>query len=140
MGRNSLAESLTPDGDRQQGARVLGQPRRCPQIALVVAVLLGWTGSGCSLLFVKGPPERALPHEPLRCTKDYVLPAVDGILAGLQAAGTVLAISQNDEYYQRHNLLVSRTANIAVGTALTALFATSMGMGIDRVSRCKEAD
>jgi len=69
-----------------------------------------------------------------------MVPVIDGIIAGVEAAGTAYAISQSDEDYQRHHLLGSRTANIAIGAGLTTLFATSMGVGIDRVSRCKEAD
>ena len=140
MGRDLLAGSRRSGYDPQRGRRGFVQRGQSPRIALSIALLLGSTGSGCSLFFAKGPPERALPHESLRCTHNYVLPVVDGIIAGLQVGRTAFAISQDDDYYHRHNLPYSRTADIAVGAALTVLFATSMGVGIDRVSRCKEAD
>ena len=106
---------------------------------IVCALLLGSTGSGCSLFLPKGHPnERCRTNRSVARTTTSV-PWSTG-LPGLPVGRTAFAISQDDDYYHRHNLPYSRTADIAVGAALTVLFATSMGVGIDRVSRCKEAD
>ena len=90
----------------------------------MVAVVLVWAtcvgaGSGCSILFAKGPPERLEPHEPVRCTRSYALPIVDGVITALQIARTLYAVSLKDSDYK--NPEFPRAADIGIGAGLSGL-------------------
>jgi type IV secretory pathway VirB10-like protein len=94
------------------------------------------TLSGCSLLFVKGPPTRLEPGEKMRCTTSYAGPVVDGIVTGLEVARTIYATQASDATYAK--LPYPRSADIALGVGLAGLYALSMGVGISRVGDCNE--
>src|SRR5262249_10978313 len=50
--------------------------------ALALVALLG---SGCSFIFVEGPPEGHRSMEDFHCTSSQVAPMVDALLAGVHA-------------------------------------------------------
>jgi len=104
-------------------------------VALMVAACLGG-GSGCSILFAKGPPERLEPHEPIRCSRSYALPVVDGIITALQVLRTLYAVSRDDRDY--NGMPITRPADIGFGVGFSTLFLISTGVGISRVSDCNE--
>ena len=93
-------------------------------------------GSGCSILFAKGPPERVEPHQPIRCTSSYTAPVVDGLITALQIVRTLYAISLKDSDYK--NPEFPRAADIGIGAGLSGLFLVSTGIGISRVGDCNE--
>jgi hypothetical protein len=111
--------------------------RESRQLSRLAALVLLFATSGCSLLFVNGPPERAEAHERIECTDSYFIPALDGVITALQLARTVYAFSRSDDSYR--NFPISRPADIAAGGALTLLFGISTKIGVDRVEGCEAA-
>ncbi len=93
-------------------------------------------GSGCSILFAKGPPDRVEPHQPIRCTRSYALPIVDGVITALQVVRTLYAVSLKDSDYKNPDF--PRAADIGIGAGLSALFVVSTGIGVSRVGDCNE--
>jgi len=116
--------------DARQGVCV-----RAMAVALL-AIALVTGGSGCSIVFAKGPPERIEPHERPRCTHSYALPVVDGIIAALQVVRVLYALSLHDEDYK--NLPLNRQADIGIGAGLATLFIVSTAVGGSRVGDCLE--
>ena len=92
--------------------------------------------SGCSFLFVDGPPPKQ-QRGYLRCTESMAWPAVDGVITGLQVVRTLYAMSLSDADYEGSGL--SRSGDIGFGIALTALFLTSSIVGAGRVNECRGA-
>jgi hypothetical protein len=92
--------------------------------------------SGCSLLFVKGPPTRLERGEKMKCTTSYAGPVVDGIVTGLEVARVIYATQASDSTYAK--LPYPRAADIGLGVGLAGLYALSMGVGISRVGDCNE--
>ena len=88
-------------------------------------------------MFVNGPPPNERYVEPDQCTTSSGWPVFDVVLAGLEGARTVYAITRTDADYQGTSL--SRPADIAFGSALLALTAVSAGVGFSRVNACNEA-
>jgi hypothetical protein len=95
-------------------------------------------GSGCSILFAKGPPQRVERGEPIRCTRSYALPVVDGLLMALQAARTIYAFTRSDADYKDDPANLTRPVDIGIGIGFTTLHAVSMGVGVSRVGDCNE--
>ena len=93
-------------------------------------------GSGCSLGLTRGPPERLEPNEPVRCTKSYALPVLDGLYTGLQVVRVLYAVSLTDTDYQ--GAVLDRPTDISLGVGLGVLSAISMAVGVNRVGRCNE--
>ena len=93
--------------------------------------------TSCSLMFVNGPPATERFVEPGDCTTSDGWPVFDVVLAGLEGARTVYAISRTDADYK--GTALSRPADIAAGSALLALTAISAGVGFSRVNACNEA-
>jgi len=93
-------------------------------------------GSGCSILFAHGPPERLEPHAPIRCTRSYALPVLDGIITALQVVRTAYAFSLSDQDYDHSASGLNRPADIGIGLGLSTLFGVSTGIGIGRVGDC----
>jgi hypothetical protein len=88
-------------------------------------------------MFVNGPPPNERYVEPDQCTTSGGWPVLDVVLAGLEGARTVYAITRTDADYQGSSL--SRPSDIAIGSALLALTAISAGVGFSRVNACNEA-
>jgi hypothetical protein len=104
-------------------------------LAVALSVATGVTGGGgCSLMFAKGPPERVERGEPIRCTKSYALPAVDGLITVFQVVRTLYAVSLSDRDYQ--GMDIPREADIGLGLFFSGLFLMSTAVGASRVGGC----
>lgn len=110
---------------------------RRPVAACLALVLCS---SGCSLMFVTGPPahvERLPPRAPVECTTSKLAPAIDVGLVALESARVVYAITAPDSAYR--NFPISRLADVAIGSALAVLALGSAAYGFDTASDCEDA-
>src|SRR5262245_33305130 len=106
--------------------------RKTTVVALLVfggPTLIG----GCSFMFVK-PPRKEVPGriEAAGCTASMTAPAVDGIITGLQAVRTMLALSLSDADYR--GMALDRNTDITLGVAFMALFGISAMYGVSSVN------
>jgi hypothetical protein len=106
------------------------------RLAGVVLAIWASLSSGCSFVFVDGPPPKK-ERGYLRCTESMGWPTVDGVITGLQVVRTLYAASRSDADYEGSGL--SRSGDIGFGIALTALFLTSTIVGAGRVNECRDA-
>src|SRR5262245_18743225 len=100
--------------------RPSGLFRSC--VALVSAASLVLS-TGCSLIFVSGPPdhpETLPPSAPIDCTSSKVTPVIDTVVTGLQVVRTAVAASAHDSDYSGQP--ISRQADIGFGVGFAALF------------------
>jgi hypothetical protein len=96
---------------------VLESLARAIAVLTTVATLVG-SGTGCSMLFVKGPHRnRRSGH--IDCTKSNLAPLIDSLVAGWQIARIVIASRATDADYQ--NAAVGRTADLAIGVGMLGL-------------------
>jgi hypothetical protein len=93
--------------------------------------------SGCSLLFVDGPPPERARQQSIKCTDSNFWPVVDVLWAGFQVGRTAFAVSRDDSYYKDNPL--SRESDIALGIAFLGLHTVSSVVGFRAVSQCNEA-
>ena len=96
--------------------------------------------SGCSYVFVTGKPanvEALPPSEPITCTTSKASPVLDTVFAGLEVARTVYAVSSDDSAYRGQTL--TRGADIGLGAAFVALFASSAIYGYLVTGACVDA-
>ena len=106
--------------------------------AVCLSLILSCTG--CSFLFVSGKPtntEALPPSEPVECTTSKASPVLDTVFAGLEVARTGYALSLKDGDYQGQTL--SRGADIGLGVAFVALFASSAIYGYVKTGDCADA-
>lgn len=90
-------------------------------------------GSGCSFLFVNGPPAH---HEQMRyfdCSSSNVIPVLDVIWAGLNGLGAANAFSKDEDEMENRNTV------IAVGFMWLAVSGASAIYGFTTVADCKGA-
>jgi hypothetical protein len=99
-----------------------------PALSLVLA-------SGCSFVFVDGPPQYhgQLPY--LECTPKYTAPVLDTVWAGLSVAVAMIVLADGDESGSKDD------AQAAAITQLlsAALYGTSALYGYNKVGQCREA-
>ncbi len=98
---------------------------------MTLAIAVMTFTSGCSLLFVRRPPER-VGGEPLTCTSSRVAPAIDTVFTLIYAAGTAAVIISGDDNTR------DMVDGWAVGVAATALFGASAISGYTRTAACAE--
>jgi hypothetical protein len=93
--------------------------------------------AGCSYVFVQRPhqvsPGR---YEPGGCTTSRTAPAADVVIALLQGFRTIVALTLPEEEYR--SIGISRGTDVALGTGLLLLFATSAHYGFKAVATCRE--
>ncbi len=111
-------------------ARPASSLRLVPTLAAILGI---GGGSGCSFLFVEGPPREHAKLQRFDCTERNVLPVVDAVVAGLLGATAqgIVADPEND----------AETRAIAI-TALgsyAALGAASAIWGMHATGRCRAA-
>lgn len=107
--------------------------------AAVTAVLVACPG--CSLIFVKGPPEqpeKVPANVPIDCTSSRFAPVLDSLVGGYQVFRTGFALTAPDSAYSGSAL--NRPADIAIGLGLTALFVGSAVYGYSNTSKCDAAN
>src|SRR5262245_40853945 len=111
-------------------------------LAAVVTLLLFLveSGTGCSMAFVKGPPEGPPPDErrlrrppPLTCTTSSFLPVADGVGAIFPLFGALTVIAVGG----RENAVA--LASGLVGGLFTALLLGSSSVGMTRIGECRRA-
>ncbi|MBX3186511.1 MAG: hypothetical protein KF819_05830 [Labilithrix sp.] len=109
-------------------------------VTCCICAICGVLSSGCSFLFVKGPPinaEKLPPSKPVECTTSRAAPVVDAAVTAFQVVRTVYAIKASDTDYW--NVPISRGADIGLGVGLTTLFGASMIYGLTTTSECIDA-
>lgn len=93
--------------------------------------------SGCSLIFVKSPPNyvaRPTPHPNADCTTSRAAPIIDGLIGGYEVFRTAYALQASEGDY--YGSPISREADILLGLGFTALFVGSAIHGGVSTSRC----
>ncbi len=105
-------------------------------LALLVAGLLGNTG--CSFLFVSGPPD-PMPQQPvyLSCTESNAWPIIDAIWAGLNGLGAAVAVSAEEGTGEGE--IENRGQVIAVGLAWLAISGSASIYGFSKTGKCRHA-
>jgi hypothetical protein len=98
-------------------------------IGIVIVALL--FHSGCSFLFVKGPPEQHAQMWTFDCSESNAFPILDTIWAGLNGLGAITAAGDSTTPNQ--------TQVIAVGTSWLVVSGISAIYGFSKVSACNEA-
>ena len=83
----------------------------------LIATVAMLSASGCSALFVNGPPAHPKLHETIDCTQQYAGPVIDGLLAGFEAGRTIYAATLNESAYRGQAL--SRPSDILIGAVST---------------------
>ncbi len=103
---------------------------------LILITCLSVSGSACSFAFVDGPP---LGHENLEdftCTESRLLPALDGVWAGLW--GVLAAVAASEESSSNSESL-EQGLTTAVGVGFLVLNGASSITGFRRVNSCRAA-
>jgi len=107
----------------------------------MVAVAVMWL-SGCSFIFVSGPPTN---HEQLpyfSCSESRAAPVVDTILAALQALNLATAASVSDQQWSDNfngDPPFSRGAAVPLYVGTTLFTAASAYYGYKNTGDCREA-
>ncbi len=96
-------------------------------ILFVLTLSLG----GCSFLFVKAPPIGYQDMEYFPCTESKTVPVLDGVWAGLNALGAILALADNET--------ADRGRVVLVGTSWAVVSGGAMLWGSQRVDECRAA-
>lgn len=94
--------------------------------AMILTMLLG---SGCSLLFVHGPPEDHATLARFDCTESNAVPVLDVIWAGLNGLGAASVDGANPQHDQI----------VGVGVAWLVVSGISAVYGFTKVSHCNDA-
>jgi hypothetical protein len=104
------------------------------------AAVLAFASSGCSLLFIKAPPEsppsQFTPGSSIECTSSKIAPGFDTAFAALEVVRTGLAASADDSVYSNPNQPLSRGADVALGIGFASLFLGSAIYGYATTARC----
>ena len=98
-------------------------------ITIMIAVLL--FQSGCSFLFVKGPPEQHAQMASFDCSESHAWPVIDTIWAGLNGLGAINASSDN--------MTPNQSQVVAVGVSWLVVSGISAIYGFSQVSACNNA-
>lgn len=109
-------------------------------VSTILCAVCGVLSSGCSFLFVKGPPDNVgkLPAKaPVECTTSELAPLVDLAVTGFQVVRTIYAVRQSDSDYR--DFPISRKADIAFGVGFSTVFALSAIHGFTETTACTEA-
>jgi hypothetical protein len=101
--------------------------------------LAGIAASGCSFIFVHGPPRNHENSVAFECTSSVVAPVLDTVWAGLNGIGAISAAS-TDEATWNSRSTTSRGAVIAVGAGWFLLSGASAIYGFTRTQSCRDAE
>jgi hypothetical protein len=103
-------------------------------IAIMMVALL--FHSGCSFLFVKGPPEQHAQMSSFDCSESNAWPVIDTIWAGLNGLG---AISASNDSTTPSPGQPSHSQVVAVGVSWLVVSGISAIYGFSKVSTCNDA-
>jgi hypothetical protein len=93
------------------------------------------TTSGCSLLFVDGPPDNAKKLRSFNCTTSNSLPTTDVVIGSIAVLDAIGIATESSTYSTSGS-----TVAPAIGAAaVAAAFATSAAVGYGRTSACRDA-
>jgi hypothetical protein len=115
-------------GQRHAERNAMGFTRMAWIGTMIFAAILG---TGCSFLFVNGPPRDHERRASFTCTESNAWPVVDAIWAGLNGIGA--ASAANDEMNPDKDQI------IAVGVGWLLVSGISAVYGFGKVSDCKTA-
>ena len=141
MSARPLARSPSPFGSTNLraacegvGERVRARPRPRRTLLLLLMLAVPFL-SGCSLIFVDGPPEG---HEQMAftCTESRVLPTVD-LLTSLAVLGLGVALVSSTEDDPLADDLLKGLGGMYLGAAAVGGF--SAYKGFSRTSACRDA-
>lgn len=107
---------------------------RSPLLALCV-VALGLAGTGCSFLFVSGPPaaHKKMPY--FDCTSSNVAPTIDAVLGAIYGIDGAVMIASG----AASGSSTGSTPTGAIALGAGALFLASAVSGYGNTSDCREA-
>lgn len=105
---------------------------------VAVVMVCSLIGSGCSVLFVQGPPTHTSRSQNWDCTESNAAPVADTVAAGLFGIGAFTLAGQNSGYNSTTSQndggqAAGFSALIAVGLALSALH------GYSATSKCRDS-
>lgn len=108
-------------------------------LIMVAAVSTMTAGTGCSLMFVHGPPEPRSPGmgASTDCTTSVALPVLDTVLSAYLLLNMIVNINRPASSFGMNGEAV-KSGSIAFGATFTGLAAASAGVGYSRVSACKD--
>ncbi len=95
------------------------------------------SGSGCSFVFVEGPPPPERRVGLVRCTTSSVAPVIDLVLVAMQAFRFFQAATGDEVEYQ-NDMGISREIGIWSSLAFGTLYTSSAIWGFNTVSHCRE--
>jgi hypothetical protein len=93
--------------------------------------------TGCSFLFVKGPPDDPTSGRSFDCTSSRVAPALDTIFGGLEVVRVGVDTAVADSAFQ--GAPIGKGEDIAFGTVFAALFLGSAIYGYNATMKCSAA-
>lgn len=100
--------------------------------AILVAMIFALSLNGCGFIFVNGPPDGQENMNYFNCTESQVGPILDGVWAGLNASGAVLAATNPDEYQNSGTIIAS-------GLIWTGVSGAAAIVGQNKISDFREA-
>ena len=101
-------------------------------VRLLLCMSLLTAASGCSFLFVHGPPANHEQLEYIPCTESDAGPVLDIVWGGLNVLGAIVIASSPDEYE-------NPDAAVASGIAWGVVSAVAAPTGFKKVAACKNA-
>jgi hypothetical protein len=110
---------------------------RTSLLRVLGALSIGVSCTGCSFIFVNGPPEHVeqpVAHSHADCTSGKAAPIIDSIITGYELIRTAYAATASSRSYSGAPL--SREADITLGAGFAGLFLASSIYGFVSTSRC----
>jgi hypothetical protein len=95
--------------------------------------------SGCSFLFVKGPPDNHAKMATFDCSESRAWPVLDTIWAALNGLGAVSAASGSEMPRQNQQQGADRDTVMAVGFGWLVVSGAAAIFGYSQVSACNDA-
>jgi hypothetical protein len=111
---------------------------------VAIVAILAWSGSGCSFLFVSGPPDNYKDMSDnelasLDCTTGLAGPTWDGVGLLLMGSTGYAALLVGGDPEATQDDAKGALAVFGVATALGVLSGVSMGVGVHWVNECRAA-
>src|SRR5690349_8621088 len=110
--------------------------------AIVIAVGLVLATSGCSFVFVSGPPANHRQLPVVECTTSRIAPGLDAAWTILQVLNFALAVSRTDQEWDDTfggDPPFSRSVGVGLYTAWALLGGAGMYFGFTRTGACVAA-
>jgi len=98
----------------------------------------GMAASGCSFIFVRGPPSDRPQYGAIDCTSSVVAPVLDLVWAGLNGTGALQAASTSQATWDA-NTTTSRGAVIGIGLTWLVVSGVSAIYGFKTTEACRRA-